>query len=114
LLPGLYHATSTLSVATGNLTLDAADDSRAVWVFQVGSALGIGTGRSITLVRGALAANVFWVVGSSATIEVSSIMAGTVLADQSITVQTDAILNGRAFAHVAAVTLDTNTVVTLP
>lgn len=63
------------------------------------------------LIGGALAANVFWQVGSSATLGTTSAFAGTIMADPSISLSTGATLNGRALARIAGVTLDTNVIV---
>ncbi len=74
------------------------------------SGLDVTTGRKVFLTNGASAANVFWQVGSSATLGVGSVFAGTIMADQSVSLATGAALNGRALAHIAAVTLDASTV----
>ncbi len=113
LAPGLYKSTSGLEISSGDLTLDAKGDSRAVFVFQMATTFVATTGRHVILAGGALASNVFWQVGSSATLGTYSVMKGTIMADQSITIQTGATLDGRALARIAAVTLDTNAV-TLP
>src|SRR5581483_9240818 len=67
LVPGVYCFASTASV-TGTLTLDAQGDPGAVWVFQVGSTLTTATNSRVLLINGAQQCNVFWQVGSSATI----------------------------------------------
>jgi hypothetical protein len=101
LFPGVYTAPATsMSVASGNLILDAQGDTNAVWIFQVGSTLDVST--QVILVNGAQAANIFWGVGSSATID--GVMQGNILALTSITMNTTASLNGRAQALNAAVT----------
>jgi hypothetical protein len=103
LFPGIYTAPATsMSVASGNLTLDAQGDTNAVWIFQVGSTLDVAT--QVILINGAQAANIFWGVGSSATIEVGATMQGNILALTSITMNGGATLNGRALALNAAVT----------
>jgi Ice-binding-like len=109
LAPGLYKSTSTLAI-TGDLTLDANGDPNAVFIFQVGSGLTVATGGRVVLSGGAKAANVFWQVGSSATLGTYSALKGTVMAYASITIATGATLDGRALAQHAAVTLDTNAV----
>ena len=109
LAPGLYKSTSTLAV-TGDLTLDANGDPNAVFIFQIGSALNVATGGRVVLIGGAKAANVFWQVGSSATLGTYSAFKGTIMAYASITIATGATLDGRALAQNAAVTLDTNAV----
>ena len=107
LAPGLYKSTSTLAI-TGDLTLDAQGDPNAVFIFQVGSGLTVATGGRVVLIGGAKADNVFWQVGSSATLGTYSAFKGTVMAYASITIATGATLDGRALAQNAAVTLDTN------
>lgn len=106
--PGIYRSASSLEVSSGDLTL--AGDANAVWIFQMGSTLVTTVGRRVLLSGGAQAANVFWQVGSSATIGAGSEFKGTIMAAQSITMVTGAILEGRALARAAAVTLDANTV----
>jgi hypothetical protein len=109
LTPGVYTSASSLQV-TGQLRLDAAGDPNAVWVFQAGSTLTTATNSSMLLVNGASACNVFWQVGSSATIEVGSQFVGSVMALTSITAQPNATVAGRLLAENGAVTLDTNTI----
>jgi len=111
--PGIYTAATSLAIMSGNLTLDAQGDSNAVWIFQIGSTLVtadfVG---NVILANGAQASNVFWQVGSSATIGAGTTFEGTILADTSISVTTGAVLNGRALAGAVApsgaVTLDAN------
>jgi hypothetical protein len=104
LTPNLYTSTSTLAVSSGNLTLDAQGNPNAVWIFQVGSALDVTPGLEVLLINGAQASNVFWQVGSSATIDTTAVMQGNVLAQASITTNAGAMLNGRALAITAGVT----------
>jgi hypothetical protein len=110
LAPGLYKSTSSLEVSSGDLTLDAQGDPDAVFIFQTASTLTTTAKRHVTLAGGALAANVFWQVGSSATFGTNSTFQGTVMADQAITLETGASLNGRALARIAAVSMDNNMV----
>jgi hypothetical protein len=111
LIPGLYKSTSSLAISSGTLTLDAQGDSSAVWIFQMASTLDTSPGLGIVLANGANPANIYWQVGTSATINTTSAFYGTIMADQSITLMTGATLNGRALARIGAVTLDSNTVV---
>jgi hypothetical protein len=111
LTPGLYTSTSSLAISAGDLTLDAQQDSDGVFIFQMASTLTTTVGRQVVLINGAKAANVFWQVGSSATFGTASAFDGTVMADQTITLNTGATLNGRALAHVGAVNLASDTIV---
>ena len=108
LAPGLYTSTSSLEISSGDLTL--VGDSNAVWIFQMGSTLVTTTGRQVLLSGGAQPANIFWQVGSSATIGGGSVFKGTIMAAQSITMVTGATLEGRALARAGQVVLDANTI----
>ena len=112
--PGLYNnQSSTMISGTGTsaiFTLDAQGDANAVFIFQMASTLTTDPGTSIVLSGGAKAANVYWQVGSSATLGTTCIFKGNILADQSITLTTGATLEGRALTRVGAVTLDSNTI----
>jgi hypothetical protein len=117
LLPGLYEASAhSFEITSGNLTLNANGDPNAVWVFQMpASTLTLTTPTcNVILENGAQASNVFWQVGSSATIGASCTLQGSVLADTSITLDTSATVNGRALAGAVttsgAVSMDTNQV----
>ena len=109
LVPGVYSG-PTLSL-NGNLTL--AGDADSVWVFQAGTTLITGSASSILITGGASSCNVFWQVGSSATLGSGSAFSGTIMANQSITANTTATIEGRLLASNAAVTLDSN-VITQP
>jgi hypothetical protein len=113
LTPGLYKSTSSLEISSGDLTLDAQGNANAVFIFQMASTLTTTSGRQVILSGGAKAANIFWQVGSSATLGTTSVFKGTIMADQSITLNTGATLDGRALARIAAVTMDSN-IVTAP
>jgi Ice-binding-like/Bacterial Ig-like domain len=111
LAPGVYKTTSaqpTLGI-TGNLTLSGP--ASGVWIFQIVSSLTTAAGNSqVIMAGGATAHNVFWQVGSSATLGTNTIFQGTIMAQASITLTTGATLNGRALARTGAVTLDSNPV----
>jgi hypothetical protein len=109
--PGLYKSTSALEISSGDLTLDAQGNPDAVFVFQIASTLTVMSGRSIILSGDAESANVFWQVGSSATFGTTSTIKGTIMADQSITFNAAASLNGRALARIGAVSLAANAIV---
>jgi hypothetical protein len=85
----------------------------AVFILQMASTLTTTSGRQVILSGGAKAANVFWIVGSSATLGTGSAFKGSILAQASITATTGAVIEGRLLAITAAVTLDSNTI-TLP
>jgi hypothetical protein len=109
LTPGVY-CFSTSAQLTGTLTLDAQGDPNAVFVFQIGSTLTTASASSILLINGASSCNVFWQIGSSATLGTGTSLAGTIAALTSITLNTGASLSGRALARNGAVTLDDNNV----
>ncbi|WIB75842.1 ice-binding family protein [Curtobacterium sp. MCPF17_002] len=108
LSPGVYSGGALSLANTGALTLAGSADS--VWVFQAASTLTIGSGTRITITGGASSCNVFWQVGSSATIGTGAQFRGTVLAQDSVTATTSATVVGRLLARTGAVTLDTNTI----
>ena len=108
LTPGVYHFATTAQLS-GILTLNTEGDPNAVFHFQIGTTLTTDPSSMITFLNGT-SANVFWQVGTSATIGVDSVFSGTILADQSITVNGGATINGRVIAINAAVTLDTDSI----
>ena len=108
--PGVYDSPAGTFGITGTLTLDAQGDPNAVFVFKAASTLITASASSVNLVNGARSANVFWLVGSSATLGTYSILRGNVLALASITVTTGVNVDGRVLARTAAVTLDTDTI----
>ncbi len=116
LSPGLYTNASSVLIsgpgAGNDVTLNANGDANAVFIFQIGSTLTTATDSQVILTGGAQAKNIFWQVGSSATLGTNSVFEGTILAQDSITLNNGATLAGRALARAGAVTLDTNTVTT--
>ncbi|KAF0236620.1 MAG: hypothetical protein FD183_1643, partial [Chitinophagaceae bacterium] len=106
----------------GNLTLDAQGDPNASWIFQTAAGLTVGiagpTGaKSVLLINGAAAKNVFWYVGSSATINGAGggVMVGTIIANSGVTFSTagnaaQTVLNGRALSLIASVTMVNTTI----
>jgi len=107
LTPGVYKYGSGLEV-TGSLTLDGQADPNSVFIFQVPSSLTTDVGSNITFTNGAQPCNVFWQVGSSATLNGSTFV-GNVLALASITVGNAVTVDGRLLARTAAVTLINDT-----
>jgi hypothetical protein len=110
LIPGVYFSGSSIQI-TGNLTLDAQDDPNAVFIFKAGSTLVTAISSEIILINGAQACNVYWQVGSSATLSKNSDFSGHVLAHTSITSEDGVSINGQLLAINGAVTLVNNTFV---
>jgi ethanolamine utilization microcompartment shell protein EutS len=109
LTPGVYGTGAGLALA-GTLTLDAQGDPNAVFILQAASTLVTAANSAVDLVGGAQACNVFWAVGSSATLGADSVMNGTVMAATAITMGSELTLDGRALARDAAVTIVDDTV----
>jgi len=114
LTPGVYNDPSSFAI-TGTLTLDAQGDPNAVWIFQAGSTLtttGLATAGTsqVLLINGGQAENVFWQVGSSATLAGPSLFVGNVLAFTSITMTSGATVDGGLLAINGVVTLDSDTI----
>lgn len=109
LLPGIYNSASSVQLS-GALTLDAEGNSDSLFVFQAGSDLIIGPGAVVNLINGAQACNVYWQVGSSASLDSGAAFKGTIMALTSITLNAGATVEGRLLARNGNVTLNTNTV----
>ncbi len=112
LTPGVYCFTSSAGL-TGTLTLDMQGNPAAVFLFKIGSTLTTASGSSVVLINtggSTCPQNLYWQVGSSATLGTGSTFVGNILALTSITLTTGAKLTGRALARNGAVTLDTNVV----
>lgn len=103
LAAGLYKFTGAADITGADLTLTG--NATDVWIFQIGTSLNLGSGIKIILAGGAQAANIFWQVGTSATLGTYSVFMGSILADQSISLATGATMDGRALAFSAAVTM---------
>ena len=116
LAPGIYKSTSTLLVQSGDLTLDAQGDPNASWIFQVASDFTTvgGAGGNIILSGGAQAKNIFWQVGSSATIGDNTSFKGNVLALTSITMNSNATAEGRMLARNGSVVLTSTNIINKP
>src|ERR1022692_2032821 len=109
-LPGVYCDSSSVGI-TGTVTLNGNGNPNAVFIFQIGSTLITAANNSnVNLIGGAQASNVFWQVGSSATLGIGTTFNGTILALHAITVNTGAVLNGRALARTDSVTLQGNAI----
>jgi hypothetical protein len=109
LTAGVYRYPSAVKL-TGDVTLDGEGNADAVFIIQVGSALTTASGSRVVLVGDAQPCNVFWQIGSSATLGTDTTFRGNIFSLQSITMNTRANLFGRALARNGAVTLDTNVV----
>jgi hypothetical protein len=109
LTPGVYCFASS-AFLTGQLTLDGQGNANSVFIFQMGSTLITASSASVILINGAKPCNIFWQVGSSATLGTYTSFAGNILALASITVTTGTTSNGSLYALNGAVTLDTNQV----
>ncbi|HET6202910.1 MAG TPA: ice-binding family protein [Planctomycetota bacterium] len=109
LAPGVYCFATTAQIS-GALTLDAQGNPNAVFVFQIGSTLTTAINSSVQVINGGQPANVFWQVGSSATLGTGTAFVGNVVALASVTLTTGASVTGRVLARTAAVTMDTNVV----
>ena len=104
LAPGLYKFTTTALITGSDVTLTGGPDD--VWIFQCAQDLQLGSGIKVILAGGAQAKNVFWQVGTSATLGTSSVFKGTIIADQAITMNTSSTIEGRALAFSAGVTFN--------
>ena len=110
LTPGVYCFSSSAQL-TGTLTLNAGGNANAVFIFKIGSTLTTASGSNVVLINGGSLCNVFWQVGSSATLGTTTTFIGNILALTSITLNTGArITTGRALARNGAVTLDNNAI----
>lgn len=109
LVSGVYKDPTSFGL-TGTLTLDAKGDPNAVWIFQTGSSLTTASNSKINLIGGARACQVFWEIGSSATLGTGTSFIGTILALTSITLNTGATVDGRVLAENGMVTLDENVI----
>ena len=110
LAPGIYSFASAAQL-TGTLTLDAGNDPNATFVFQIGSTLTTASSSAVAFIDGGDGDEVFWQVGSSATLGTSTAFAGNILALTDITLTTSANIScGRALARNGKVTLDSNVV----
>lgn len=116
LAPGIYKSNSTLLIQAGDLTLDAQGDPNAVWIFQIASGFTTvgGAGGSIILSGGAQASNIFWQVGSSATIGDNTKFKGNVLALTSITMNSNATVVGRMLVINGAVVMTNTNIIEKP
>lgn len=115
LAPGVYNSTANGPLLlSGAMTLDGENNPNAVFIFKTGSSLTTMSNSVVNLINGASECNIFWQVGSSATIGTDSAFVGNIMALTSISVETNATIQGRAMARNGAVTLDDNTFTSTP
>jgi ice-binding like protein len=106
---GVYSANGGAALTlTGSLVLDGNNDSSSVFIFKTDTTITTASDSTVTLINGAQECNVFWQIGTSATLGTGTEFVGNILAKTAITATTDVIVHGRALARDAAVTLDTN------
>lgn len=111
LTPGLYKSTGSLELSSGTLTFDAKGNANAVFIIQIASTLNVTSGRAMVLSGNAKASNIFWQVGTSATLGTTSVFKGTIMADQSISLNTGVSVEGRLMARIGEVTIAGSTLV---
>jgi len=102
--PGLYDAPVSLGIS-GTVTLDGRNDENSMFIFQIPSTLTVGVSSKVVLINKADACNVFWQVGSSATLNTASKFKGTIMAAASISVGSGVKMRGRLLTEAGAVTL---------
>lgn len=110
LVAGVYTSGSGTFEITGTLTLDGQNDSNGVFVFQMTTSLNTATSSQVELIGGAQSCNIFWQVGSLATLGTYSSFAGNILALTSINVATDVLVDGRTLARNGQVTFEADTI----
>lgn len=120
-VPGLYRSASPIGVGAGfTITLDAQNNPDAVFIFQTDAALTTGSNSTVVLANGAQAKNVWWIAGSAATLGVSSVFKGTVIANGAAvqvlggTASVPTLVEGRLLSHAAAVGVDAFATITVP
>ena len=110
---GVYAADSNGALGlTGPLVLDGAGDRNTVFIFTTDSSLTMATGSTVSLINGAQECNVFWRVGSSATLNSGSVFSGNILAQTSVFVSSGVVIHGRTLAQTGEVTLINDTFTT--
>jgi len=106
LVPGLYKFTGTALITGADVTLTGGPND--VWIFQIAADLEVGNSVHVILAGGAQARNIFWQVGTSATIGTFAEFKGTIIASQAITINTTSAMDGRALAFSAGITFNGN------
>lgn len=108
--PGTYSTTEGTFANSGALTLDAQGDATAVFIFQAATTLITSAGSTMTLINGAQPCNVYWKVGSSATLGTNSTFVGRIFALTTITAESGANIRGQLLARTGAVNLNANVI----
>jgi hypothetical protein len=106
-------ATGKLTFSAATITLDARGDPNAKFIFRTETSLTTATATSFKLINGAKSSNVFWAIGTAATLGYSSNFVGTIIAGEAVTVGTSTVVDGRALA-LAAVTFSDQGIITAP
>jgi hypothetical protein len=113
LVPGVY-CFDTSAQLNATLTLNDGGDPNAIFIFQIGTTLTTASSSQVLMSSGGRGTNVYWQVGSSATIGTSTIFRGHIIANTSITLTTSASTTGRVFALNGAATIDSTAVDAVP
>ena len=108
LTAGAYNITNSPETLTGNLTLDGGNNPAAVFIFDTAAALTTASGSTVTLTNGAQACNVFWLIGSAATLGTGSTFVGHIIANTGVVATSGAHIAGSLTSLTASVTLDNN------
>ncbi len=114
LVAGVYNSEAGTFLNSGTLTLNGQGDPNAVFIFQMASTLITASSSTVNLINGAQSCNIFWQVGSSATLGTNSTFRGTIMALTSIQVTTGVTVFGRVLARNASTTLDSDTITRSP
>jgi hypothetical protein len=118
--PGVYTRTTASGAGgpslqiTGNLTLDPVGDPNAVWIFQIESTLITGGAGVVTVLGPGKPGNVFWEIGSAATLGVNTTMAGNLMAMSAVTFNGNNVLNGRVLVRTMGAATINNTIINVP
>ncbi|OGK10350.1 MAG: hypothetical protein A2W80_05500, partial [Candidatus Riflebacteria bacterium GWC2_50_8] len=96
--PGLYKTGDSFDITSGDLTLDARGNENSVFIFQMPTTLTVAVGRKVILINNAKASNIYWQVGSSATLNTTTVFKGNIMANVSITVNGGSNVEGRLLA----------------
>lgn len=113
LKPGTYHSDAALT-DSGTLTFDAQGDPNATFIIQTNAAINTTAGTQMVLLNGAQSSNIFWVSDAATTLGAGSLLDGTIVSKAAITVGAGSVINGRALSLTAAITLDADSINSIP